>query len=245
MKPYESSTRKSIAKIFLASLFSLALALFAFGCSSSSSSDNEAETDSFLSEIQGSYIELFPVIGQQKYRNIWIDEIQKLQKDVSDSAANAMAEGIIGMMQAEIYGEEAVESYDFPNNFAFRCNFILGVVKIKIQGNQISGFDKDGKEIFSHTYSPVKNSKAEAHVYQSEDENSGDFAFFGFQDDTPKTTFHLEFRYSDTESDVGKDAWFSGKLAYWNVGAIQEDYDDELVDKVIRLFVDENFGEEE
>ncbi len=245
MKPYEYFSRKSIAMVFRTAFLFVALSIFTIGCSSSSSSDSNAKTDSFLSEIQGSYIELFPVIGQQKYRNIWIDEIQKIQKDVNDSAANAMAEGIIEMMQAEIYGEEAIESYDFPNNFAFRCNFILDVAKIKIQGNQISGFAKDGKEIFSHTYTAVKNSKAEAHVYQSDDENSGAFAFFGFQDDTPKTTFHLEFRYSDTESDVGKDAWFSGKLAYWNVGAIQEDYDDELVDKVIRLFVDENFGEEE
>lgn len=242
---------KSLKSIANVTAISLAMGFFAACSDSNSSSANEPESSSseskvegILADIQGEFIELFPEMEKDEYRHIWIDEIKKFKPEISEEEANASVEMILSMVEGDIYGEEAIKKYDFTTgNYAFNCYFIHDVKKFKIEGNEISGFDKNGKLIFSHTYSFVKEDGG-ASIYKSDDENSGNFTYFGFLDDTPATTFHLEFRYGDASEKMGKDGWFEGKYAYWNVGAIPADYDEKLMDSVIRLFVDENFGEE-
>lgn len=246
---------KFYKSVILATAFSLVMGL-SVGCSDSDSSSSapenskvteqgRGEAEGILAEIQGEFIELFPEMEKEEYRSIWIDEITKVKPETSKEDANAMTEMIIGMMEGDIYGAPAVEKYDFTTgNYAFNCYFIHDVKKVKMDGNRISGVDKNGKEVFNHTYSFVKEENGLS-IYKSDDENSGNFTYFGFMGDTPATTFHLEFRYGATTEKMGKDGWFEGDYAYWLVGAIQADYDDKLMDSVIRLFVDENFGEEE
>ena len=40
-------------------------------------------------------------------------------------------------------------------------------------------------------------------------------------------------------------SWFEGNYAYWNVGAIAEDYSEEEILSAINLFATENLSEEE
>ena len=56
-------------------------------------------------------------------------------------------------------------------------------------------------------------------------------------------TWHLEFRYAEDTADLM--SWFEGNYAYWNVGAIAENYTQEEILSAIHLFATENLAEEE
>ena len=57
-------------------------------------------------------------------------------------------------------------------------------------------------------------------------------------DDTPGTTYHIEFRYgSDLDALKG---YVTGKYAYWLAAGIPTDADDTLIKNCIDLFVSEN-----
>ena len=59
---------------------------------------------------------------------------------------------------------------------------------------------------------------------------------------TMADTYHLEFRYAEDTADLM--SWFEGAYAYWNVGAIAEDYTEEEITAAITLFVTENLSGE-
>lgn len=197
------------------------------------------ETD-FLSEIQGSYIELFPEMAKEEYRDIWLKETGAL---VGEENADDTTDMLLGMCMADIYGQEAIEKYgDGSEGMAFNCYFLGGVSEFTIQGDTISGTDEEGSEVFSHVYDYVETDENGFYLYQSVDEDSGQFTYFSFAPDTMEETYHLEFRYSEDASDL--ESWFEGAYAYWNVGAIAADYDDATMENAIHLFATENLSEE-
>ncbi|MDO4322357.1 MAG: hypothetical protein Q4C61_07490 [Lachnospiraceae bacterium] len=200
---------------------------------------NQEETD-FLSKIQGSYIELFPEMDREEYRDIWLKETSAL---VGEENADAATDKLLGMCMANIYGQEAIDKYgDGSEGIAFDCYFLGGVSEFTVQGDTISGTDEEGNEVFSHVYDYVDTDENGFFLYQSEDENSGQFTYFSFAPDTMEETYHLEFRYSEDASDL--ESWFEGAYAYWNVGAIAADYDDAAMEAAIHLFATENLSEE-
>lgn len=197
------------------------------------------ETD-FLSEIQGSYIELFPEMSKEEYRETWLEETGALVGE--DNAADT-TDMLLGMCMADIYGQEAIDKYgDGSEGMAFDCYFLGGVSEFTIQGDTISGTDEEGSEVFSHVYDYVETDENGFYLYQSEDEDSGQFTYFSFAPDTMDETYHLEFRYSEDASDL--ESWFEGGYAYWNAAAIAADYDDAAMEAAIRLFATENLSEE-
>ena len=56
-------------------------------------------------------------------------------------------------------------------------------------------------------------------------------------------TFPLEFRYAEDLADLM--SWFEGNYAYWNVGAIAENYTEKEILGAINLFATENLSAEE
>lgn len=200
----------------------------------------ELEGADFLSEIQGSYIELFPEMAKEEYRDIWLKETGTL---VGEENADDATDMLLGMCMADIYGQEAIDKYgDGSDGMAFNCYFLGGVSEFTIQGDTISGTDEEGNEVFSHVYDYVDTDENGFCLYQSEDEDSGQFTYFSFSPDTMEETHHLEFRYSEDASDL--ESWFEGAYAYWNVGAIAADYDDADMEAAIHLFATENLSEE-
>ena len=125
----------------------------------------------------------------------------------------------------------------------FDCYFLGGVDKFTISGNVISGVDENGKEVFSHTYSPFENKEDTGFLYyKTEDEDAGQFTYFAFAPDTPESTYHIEFRYAESVDDL--QSWFEGSYAYWNAAGILEGYSDEMMDQCIELFATENLSSE-
>ena len=150
-------------------------------------------------------------------------------------------EYLLYVCTGDVYGEEAIAKYSAdPESMRFDCYYIGGVAKMTIEGNVISGVDAEGNEIFRHTYAPVEieNNENGFIFYKTEDENAGQFTYFAFGGDTMAETFHLEFRYAEDLADLM--SWFEGNYAYWNVGAIAENYTEEEILGAINLFATEN-----
>lgn len=209
----------------------------------------EATADGdILGELAGTYTELFQVIGAEENKSIWIDALSAYTADTDEQ--ELYYDMLVGSCTKEIYGQEAIDTYaENPDDTGFDCHFLDGMVTMTIDGNTISGTDADGNALFSHTYHYVQDQPilymgeemgAYHHLYESDDPDSGDFTYFVFADDTPDTTWHLEFRYGANSEDISN--YTEGEYAYWNAAAFMQDYDTETLHDVIQLFVDENVG---
>ena len=212
-------------------------------CACSKTADTAADTsDDYLTTISGTYVELFPELAKDKYRELWYEAAAPM---VGEENAPAATDMLLGMCMAEIYGDEAAQAYAAdPDSMAFDCYFLGGVDKFVMDGHTITGLDADGKQVFSHTYKLMDMENENGFIfYQSEDKDSGQFTYFAFSPDTMETTYHLEFRYAENTDDL--QSWFEGSYAYWNAAGIAEDYSQETMKNCINLFAEENLAGEE
>ena len=118
--------------------------------SASSEEDNQAAAGQLLTDLTGTYEELWPVILDDKYEDLWLDNCKEL---VGEENAQAAYEKLASMVSGEIYGEEAVKAYA-DGNGVYDCEFTEGVATLKFDGSTstIKGYDENGEELFSHTY---------------------------------------------------------------------------------------------
>ena len=70
--------------------------------------ENQDAAKQLLVDLTGSYQELWPVILDEKYQQIWIDDCTEL---VGEENAEAAYDKLASMVSGTIYGEEAVEAY--------------------------------------------------------------------------------------------------------------------------------------
>lgn len=222
----------------------LAVAMVSFptvGNISASAKTNSKTSDSkkaekLLSDISGTYEELFPVLFQKKYNKYWTSSCEPF---VGKANANAAAKKLKASVSGKKTGKKAITYYKKKNTIAFNCNFTKKLKKITFKKNQITGKNAKGKVIFSHKYHFVGfNKTTGSYLYKSNDKKSGEFTYFSIAQDTPKTTYHTEFRYGSSKKALSQ--FTSGKYAYWNVGAIPVKHSKKLIKNVIQLFCEEN-----
>lgn len=239
----------------------LALAgVLSFGTMSVFAAESAEETKApavSLEDLAGTYVELFPEFEKDEYKAVWIDRLQE-SAGLDEESAELAREMLISMMEAEVYGEEAVQlAAEDPGYSMFDCYFINGPVQITVDGDTISGTDEEGNEVFSHTYVYEETMKADfgeeknamfaemlseeewpaMDIYVAEDADD-EFKYFAFMGDTPAETFHIEFRYGADKE--GITSYYDGDYAYWLAAGIPADYSEELITDCINLFVDEN-----
>ena len=123
--------RKLLTSLFLAATLSISLLT---GCGNTSSStsetkqtessvtdeqttsvqkesgtdENQKAADQLLSDLKGTYQELWPVILADEYKQTWLDNCKEL---VGEENAQAAFDKLSSMVSGEIYGEEAVKAY--------------------------------------------------------------------------------------------------------------------------------------
>ena len=123
---------------------------------------------------------------------LWLDDSAAI---VGDDNAEAAVEKMSSMVTGTVTGEEAVETYK-DGNMAYDCDFLQDVDQFTFDGTTISGSDKDGKELFKHTYHYEGMEETRGlYIYESDDADSGEFTYFCIAPDTMDTTWHIEFRY--------------------------------------------------
>ena len=205
--------------------------------------DASAEAMALLDAVKGTYEALFPVITDAKYDEFWLAPCVAALGEETGSAA---AEMLKAACNGTIYGQEAIDAYgDGSQGAQFDCLFINGVSTITFDGAVISGADENGNQVFSHTYSYAGElslgGMMDGWLYETAEEDAGEFRYFYMMPDTPDTTYHLEFRYGSSVEDLAK--YNEGPYAYWLAAGFPVDADDALIEKVITLFCEENLAE--
>ena len=238
--------QKRIVNLFLA----LALALsMLFTCVSATAqesagtavtAEDTAAAEQLLVDLTGSYQELWPVILDNQYTQLWLDDCAAL---VGEENAQAAYDKLSSMVTGTIYGEEAVQAYANGGG-VYDCSFTEGLATLEFDGetSAIKGYDAEGSELFSHTYHFVGMEEVRGlYVYESDDADSGEFTYFCMAPDTSATTYHIEFRYGSDLEALGQ--YDAGNYAYWLASGISTDYDQAMIENCIELFCTENLSE--
>lgn len=212
--------------------------------------DVKISSDQRLAAISDTYIELFPEFAKEENKDWWIECIKAYPLD--DETAEVYYTMLTQQFLGRKYGQEAIDAFSSnPAEMAFDCFFENGIVKIMINGNEISAVDAEGKQLFCHNYTYVEDAAvsymgqempAALHIYKTDDPDAGIFTYFAFSDDLPGETQHIEFRYGETLDNIGN--YSEGVYAYWLAAGIQDGYSEKLIKACIKLFVDENVGEQ-
>ena len=203
-----------------------------------------AAAQALLEDVRGTYVELFDVITAPEYDQLWLDNCTAV---LGEDMAPAAAEMLKTVCNGDLYGQAAVEAYgDGSNGMQFDCGFINGVARLVFDGNVISGLDENGEEIFSHEYAftheaSLMDGLMEGYMYETADEDAGEFKYFFLLPDTPATTYHIEFRYGSDEEALT--LYNEGDYAYWLAAGILADRDEQMTLDVINLFCEENLAE--
>ena len=234
---------KQIVKKLVPFMLVLALLVSCGAFAAAESADDAAEASALLEEIKGTYEALFPVITKPEYDQIWLDPCIAA---MGEEAGPGVAEMLKTACNGTIYGQEAIDAYgDGSGGAQFDCLFINGVSTITFDGATISGTDENGNLVFSHEYAYVSKlllaGMMEGYLYETADEDAGEFRYFYMMPDTPATTYHLEFRYGSDVDDLAK--YNEGPYAYWLAAGISVDADEEMIKNVITLFCEENLAE--
>ena len=238
--------QKRIVTLFLALLLALSML---FTCASATAqeltettvtAEDAAAAEQLLVDLTGTYQELWPVILDSQYDQLWLDDCAAL---VGEENAQAAYEKLSSMVTGTIYGEEAVQAYTNGGG-VYDCSFTGGLVTLEFDGetSAIKGYDAEGNELFSHTYHYVGMEEVRGlYVYESDDADSGEFTYFCMAPDTSATTYHIEFRYGSDLEALGQ--YDAGNYAYWLASGISTDYDQAMIENCINLFCTENLSE--
>ena len=208
--------------------------------SSTDKDDDSAAAEQLLNDLTGSYQELWPVILDSQYEQLWLDDCAEL---VGEENAQAAFDKLSSMVTGTIYGEEAVTAYA-DGDGVYDCSFTENLSTLEFDGanSTIKGYDKSGNELFSHTYHYIGMEEVRGlYEYESDDADSGEFTYFCMAPDTSATTYHIEFRYGSDLEALGK--YDAGDYAYWLAAGISTDYDQAMIEKCIELFCNENLSE--
>ena len=218
---------------------SVASSVASEAASSDVESDEAAAAAQLMKDLTGSYQELWPVILADDYTQTWLDDCKAL---VGEENAQAAYDKLSSMVTGDVYGEDAVKAYANGGG-AYFCGFTNGLVTLTFDGENsvISGTDKDGNELFSHSYhyigmEPVRG----LYEFESDDADSGEFTYFFLAPDTSAETYHIEFRYGSDAEALGQ--YDAGDYAYWLASGISTDCDQEMIDNCIQLFCTENLA---
>ena len=236
---------KQIVKKLVPFMLALALLVSCSAFATAEEADGAAEAAALLEAVKGTYEPLFPVITKPEYDQIWLDPCVAA---MGEEAGPGIAEMLKAACNGTIYGQEAADAFgDGSNGAQFDCLFINGVSTITFDGAVISGADENGNQVFSHEYAYAGklslSGLMEGYLFETADEDAGEFKYFYMMSDTPATTYHLEFRYGSNTDDLAK--YNEGPYAYWLAAGFPVDADDEMIRNVITLFCEENLAEEQ
>ena len=212
--------------------------------------DLAVSDDELLPRLNGTYIDLFPEFAKEEYKDYWMECLQAygIEGEAAEATYTALTQSFMGTLK----GQDAIDAYsDDPASMVFDCYLENGLKSVTVNGDVISGADAEGGEVFRHAYHYLQNVDitfmgqpmgAQLRVYATDDADAGMFTYFAFTEDTIAETQHVEFRYGPTLDNMGD--YTEGEYAYWLVGAINDNYRENQLQACIRLFVEENAGED-
>lgn len=196
--------------------------------------------DKYLKGLKGTYVELFSqeTCLNPKFDNLWKSETLKY---VESAKVDSVITFFQNQCQGDKVGEEAVSFNKRNGSMQFCCAFLQGVKRFEMKGRHISGYAADGKLLFSHDYHFVVQDSNGNYIFESNDNNQDEFRYFWFMPDSPKTTYHIEFRYGSDKNQLSQ--MMGGRYAFWMAAGVREGHEEEWRNGII-LFVDERLKEQ-
>ena len=200
-----------------------------------------------FSQVIGEYQPLFEgATFNSAYDHDWHDYVAAV-------VGESTADDTVAYMKASVGAKGYGEQNEAPNFF---CGFTHDVTAITFgeDGKTVTFTKTDGTSV-THTYAFVKQASAsgkygeydmamDGSLYQAQEAPADEFQYLLMFPDTPETTYHLEFRYAETEEDVLN--LLDGPYGYWVGSAIQKsaltEENEETLQNVISLFVVENLA---
>ena len=85
--------------------------------------DSQADAEQLLSDLKGTYQELWPIVLSDEYKQLWLDDSAAI---VGDDNAEAAFEKMSSMVTGTVTGEAAVDAYK-DGNMAYDCEFLQNV----------------------------------------------------------------------------------------------------------------------
>ena len=191
--------------------------------------------EDYFKELKGSYVELFSqnTCLNPKFQQLWKSEASKY---IDDSKVDSALSAIQGVCQGTRIGEDAVAYNKRNGSMQFCCAFLQGINRFDIKGHRILGYDSNNKMIFSHKYHFLETDANGNYIFESDDKNDDEFRYFWFMPDSPKSTFHIEFRYGNDKALLSQ--IMDGKYAFWMAAAVRERKENEWRNGIV-LFVNE------
>ncbi|MDD4849969.1 MAG: GLUG motif-containing protein [Gemmiger sp.] len=197
---------------------------------------SEPAATSLMKALNGSYEELWPVLLQSKYDDLWLADCKAI---VGEDALEDTVTMLKTACTGTVIGQQAVDAYAGQEARYFDCDFMQDVAQFTFADGVISGVDANGKPLFSHSYQFLQyDQESGFYIYQSQDADAGEFTYFAMAADTPASTQHIEFRYGSNLAALGQ--YDSGDYAYWMAAGIPVNSSDEFVAQCIQLFCTEN-----
>lgn len=209
--------------------------------------DKFSTENDVLSGVAGkngtSYKPLFQCILDNQYKSYWHDYAAAvLGADNKDLNATVNALRSV-CNDTNKYGSEAKAGL-------FYCGFMNGDTAIAVNGNTITITKADSQNVsYQYTYQGTavmtgtingKTRSIPASLYMTTDHDAGNYKYFLFREDTPDTTYHIEFRYGSDLETLKK--YTDGDYANWQAAGIPAGADDTMIKNCIALFVLENMG---
>ena len=86
------------------------------------------EAATLSAELNDTYVELFPAMDAEEVKSLWYDDFKTVLGVEDESVAEMLRSVIIGMFEADAYGEDAVAlAAEGPTHYAFNCYFLQDV----------------------------------------------------------------------------------------------------------------------
>ena len=242
--------RKMTSIIAAGTILSVSAAASAESPASGDAAGSGVWTD-IAGETSTSYDNLFDVILDEKYSDIWYKYCAAVMGEDNAEAAAAFLKGSIS---SDIYGQEAVDHIAETGAAAFDCWYINDAAQFTFNSDMTATVTLTDGSQSTHTYEYLGQYNIgdgevlnwggvempvafPCDVYKSTDD-AGEFTYFFFRDDTMAETYHIEFRYgSDLEELQG---YLKGNYAYWLSAGIDDAADLHTIDNCIALFCLEN-----
>ena len=221
---------------------------------------SEGKDIDFLYALSETYQPLFEdATFEEGYNHYWEDYAAAV---VGKNAAKE--NDAAGMMKRSIGADSSVigKTDVSEDEAAFCCAFTNGIARLSFHGSVITGYDDDDDVVFSHSYKYLRDGHLygpnpenpeeqipymNLTIFETDDADSGEFKYFAMCDDTPSTTYHIEFRYgselNDLKNDNDLEQMYTGKYAYWLAAGIPTSADETMISNVIALFCAENLAE--
>ena len=242
---------KRIIRILSTACLALLLSVsgfYAVPASEAAAENTQTTADPFMTKLTGEYVPLFEgATFDAKYYHYWHDFSGAVLGD-------SMADPAVEMLKASIGGTE----YGETASGGFFCGFANDVTKVTFggtDGTQVTYTKKDNStETYQYEFVGEANAAGSTdsgetmemtgRLYKTASADAGDFTYLFMCPDTPDTTYHLEFRWGDTEENILQ--LTSGKYRNWLAAGINSDAlsdpTEQQIKQVIGLFIVENVG---